>query len=141
MCAMIPMFRVRASGYSRSTRSLPDPPGCRPLTSCVASTTSTFSAGGATSSPPHQTPGPRARHQRFPRSPSVVRERLVRLRHLVHVLTPLHRGALALGGVHDLAHQALGHRVLLAGPRVVHQPPERERGAPGRPDLHWDLVV
>src|SRR3990170_2128936 len=125
---MIPMFRVLASGYSRITRPLPGPPR-RCSTFSTVSATSIFSAGVAISepshvglplrclSPPRGTPGPSARPRCARRSPSVVRERLVRLRHLVHVLAPLDRDALAVGGVHELAHQTVGHRVLLAAPR------------------------
>src|SRR5216117_1960772 len=141
MCATIPMFRVRASGYSRSTRSLRDPPGWRPLTSCAASTTSILSAEVAISPPPPPAPGSRARHERFLRSPSVMRERLVRLGHLVHVLAPLDGGPLALGGVHDLPYQSVGHGMLLTGAGVIHQPAQRERGASGGPNLHRHLLV
>src|SRR5213076_3088351 len=34
----------------------------------------------------------------------------------------------AAGGVHDLAHQTVGHGVLATRPRVVHQPPQGQRG-------------
>src|SRR5512141_788 len=144
MWPMIPMFRVRTSGSSRLTRLLPAPrwePSGLPVFSTV-SDTSTFSAGVAMPiDPPHEKPGPgRARPRAAPRSPSVVRERSVRLRHLVHVLAPLDRDALPGGGVHDLAHQAVRHRVLLARARVVHEPPQRERGAAGRAYLDRDLV-
>src|SRR5262245_37347423 len=141
MSAMIPMFRVLARGYSRITSSLPGRVPRR-VTFAAASATSTFSAGTAISDSPHGTPGPiRARPRCARRSPSVVRERAVRLRHLVHVLAPLDRDALSIGGVHDLPDQALGHRMLLARTRVVHDPPHRERRSPRRPNLHRNLVV
>src|SRR5436853_2905804 len=132
MCAMIPMFRVRASGYSRLTSApLPDPPVCWPFSifSAVSATDSRSFAGVAISDPAHRTPGPRARLGGAHRSPSVVREGAVRLRHLVHVLATLHRDAVALGGVHDLPDQPLGHRVLCALAREVREPTERERRA------------
>src|SRR5262245_20571325 len=138
---MIPMFRVLASGYSRITSSLPGPVP-RPVTFSTVSATSTLSAGTAISDPPHESPGSmRARQRNASRSPSIMRERPVRLRHLVHVLAPLDGDPLAVGGVHDLPDESLGHRVLLAGTRVVHDPAHRERRPPGRPDLHRHLVV
>src|SRR6266571_6075244 len=145
---MIPMFRVLASGYSRMTRPpLPGDPPCRSLVTCAASATSpsSFSAGTAIATvPSRDSPGSRGARPRSPRrspsSPAVVRERLVRLGHLVHVLAPLHRRALAARGVHQLADQALGHGVLAARASVVHEPSKRERRAPGRAHLHWDLV-
>ena len=44
--------------------------------------------------------------------PAVVGEGLVGLGHLVHVLAALHARAEAVGGVEDLVHQPLGHRLL-----------------------------
>src|SRR5436853_7258038 len=113
---MIPMFRVRASGYSRMTSPpLPDPPVCCPFSifCAVSATDSRSFAGVAISDPAHRTPGPRARLGGARRSPSIVCEGAVRLRHLVHVLSALHRDTIAQRGVHDLPDQALGHRVLL----------------------------
>src|SRR5215213_10671544 len=74
------------------------------------------------------------------RSPAVVREGLVGLGHLVGVLTTLHSGAEAVGGVQDLVHQALGHRLLTAGGGVADQPAQRERHRPGAAHLDGDLV-
>src|SRR6266545_3782529 len=125
MCAMIPMLRVRASGYSRRTSCLPAPLACRrtcAVSATVSSSSSSFLAGVLTPSPP------------------VVGERLVGLSHLVDVLAALHRAALPVRRVHDLADQPLGHRVLAALPRVVHQPADGERGPPGPLDLDRDLV-
>src|SRR2546422_404544 len=102
MWAMIPMFRVRTSGYSRMTRGLPVPPGARLVASLTASIVPSFLAGVPIATSPSS------------QSPSVVSERLVRFGHLVHVLAALHRGALATSSVHDLRHQAIGHRMLLA---------------------------
>ena len=47
--------------------------------------------------------------------PAVVRVRLVGLGHLLHVVTTLHRGTEAVGGVHDLVGEALCHGLLAAG--------------------------
>src|SRR5690606_39091705 len=73
-------------------------------------------------------------------SPAVVREGLVGLRHLVGVLAALHAGAKAIGGVEDLVHQALGHRLFATRPRVADQPPQCECGAAAGPDLDRHLV-
>src|SRR3954468_12062154 len=143
MCAMIPMFRVLVSGYSRMIRSLPDPLRCSTLG--AASATSIFLAGVATTRPRcsrayrSSATGPTTVRPR--RLPPVVSERAVRLRHLVHVLAPLHRDALAVRGVHQLGDEAVRHRVLLARAGVVDQPPQRERRAAVRLDLDRDLVV
>src|SRR3954451_220627 len=148
MWAMIPIFRVRPSGYSRMTRPPPLPDGCcwRSFVTCATSATSSsnLSAGTATfSSPLSQVPGPQgARLRSFLRcSPSVVGERAVGVRHLVEVLTALDRRALPVGRVHDLRHEALAHRVLPALTREVHEPPQGERRSPGRTDLDRHLVA
>src|SRR5213594_602369 len=109
MWAMIPMFRVRASGYSRMTRALPAPP-VRLTVSRAACATLTSSAAVATRLPP------------------VVGERLVRFRHLVHVLPPFHRRSLPGGRAQELAGHGIGHRVLAPMPSVVHRPARRSHG-------------
>src|SRR6187455_1770808 len=138
MWAMMPMLRVRASGYSRI--SSPFAPFV--LTSCSVVATCIVSAGTAINGPPSSENRPRkAGSVNLRRSPPVMRERLVRLGHLVHVLASLDRGARAVGGVHDLRGQALGQGVLTAGAAVGHQPPQRERGAARRLDLDRYLVT
>src|SRR5512141_2030978 len=135
MCAMMPMLRVRARGYWRMSSAFPF------LTSCSVCPTCIFSAGLAIRLAPSQRkPGPGAGSTTARRpSPAVMRVGLVGLRHLVHVFAALHRGAGAVRRVHDLGHEALGHRVLAAGAAVVHEPAQRERGAARRPDLDRDL--
>src|SRR5215213_3086355 len=118
MWAMMPMLRVRARGYSRTSSPLPF------LTSwSVAATFDRSSFVGSAGA-----------------LPAVVREGAVGLRHLVHVLAPLDRGARTVGGVHDLGAEALGHRVLATGAREVHEPAHRERRAALRLDLDRHLV-
>src|SRR5947208_1519762 len=66
------------------------------------------------------------------RLPAVVRERLVRLGHLVHIVAALDRGPRGVHGVHELARQTVGHAVLAPLPGVPHQPADGEGGgAPG----------
>src|SRR5436190_11275817 len=73
-------------------------------------------------------------------SPAVVGEGLVGLGHLVGVLALLHRGTEAVGGVEDLVHQALGHRLLTTVRGVPDQPAQRQRGPTCSLDLDRDLV-
>src|SRR5579875_1859476 len=73
-------------------------------------------------------------------SPAVVREGLVRLGHLVGVLTPLDGGAEAVARVEQLVHQPLGHRLLAALPGVPDQPAQRQGGAAAGPHLDRHLV-
>src|SRR3954447_5356632 len=140
MWAMIPMLRVRARGYSRTSSPLPPF-----LTSCSVVATSIFLAGTAIRRPPlpqalQRKPAPGGGSRAALPSPAVVGEGAVRLGHLVHVLASLHRGAGAVGGVHDLGDESLRHRVLAPRAREVHEPAHRERGAALRLDLDRDLV-
>src|SRR5438105_9688274 len=73
------------------------------------------------------------------RLPAVVGEGLVRLRHLVRVLTPLDAGAETVARVEQLVHEALGHRLLPPVPGVGDDPAQRERGAPGGTHLDRHL--
>src|SRR3954462_14762798 len=83
-----------------------------------------------------------ARGAVFPsrRSPAVVGEGLVGLGHLVGVLALLHSGTEAVGGVEDLVHQALGHRLLTTVGGVAHEPAQGQRGAAAGLDLDRHLV-
>src|SRR3954452_24426367 len=74
------------------------------------------------------------------RLPAVVGEGLVRLRHLVGVLAPLHGGAEAVARVEQFVHQALGHRLLTTPAAVLDEPAQAEGGAPRGTDLDRDLV-
>src|SRR5438270_7482040 len=117
MCAMIPMLRVRARGYSRITSSLS-------LPLCLLASTAIFSAGCAIGSA----------------LPPVVSERLVRLCHLVKVFLALDRRAGVVRGIDQLCSEPIRHRLLLAAAAVLHQPPQREgRRAPAR-YFHRNLV-
>src|SRR3954447_1039204 len=139
MWAMMPMLRVRDSGYSRTSSPLPPF-----LVSCSVVATSIFLAGTAIRrSPrcvPHRKPAPGGGSRVALPSPAVVSEGPVRLGHLVDVLAPLDRGAGPVGGVHDLRDESLGHRVLAPRAREVHEPAHRERGAALRLDLDRHLV-
>src|ERR1700733_7042727 len=69
-----------------------------------------------------------------------VREGFVRLGHLVGVFLALDRRAHAVGGVHQLAGELLGHALAAPAPRVADDPAARERLAPVVADLHRHLV-
>src|SRR5688500_775806 len=110
MWAMIPMLRVWLRGNSRIAGPPPFTSLSGGLCCCCC-----FSAASAMTSFIHLLP-------------AVVRERLVRFGHLVHVLAALDRGPGATGCVEDLAGQTIGHAAFatLAGER--HQPPDGKRG-------------
>src|SRR5664280_2267742 len=110
MCAMMPMLRtlLRSVRTSSATVSF----------SHVGSGRRVAPAGGCVCPCPGWVPSDG--HPR--RSPAVVRERSVGLGHLVGVLALLDRGAEAVRGVEDLVHEALGHGLLAALPRVADQP-------------------
>src|SRR5688572_8544471 len=117
MCAMMPMLRtlLRSVVMSTATESL------SPLEELVGG------GGGAPRGAPR-------------RSPAVVGEGLVGLGHLVGVLALLHSGTEAVGGVEDLVHEPLGHRLLTTVRGVADEPAQRERRAAGALDLDRDLV-
>src|SRR5688500_5915714 len=127
MCAMIPMFRVLASwamsaiAYSSFFRVRVRVPGITRAFPPAAGTGARRAPAGVL-------------------LPAVVREGLVGLGHLVRVLAPLDGGTEAVARVEQLVHEALGHRLLAAGPAVLDQPAEAERGAAGGADLDRDLV-
>src|SRR5216684_1163231 len=74
------------------------------------------------------------------RSPLVMTEGLVGLRHLVSLFLAPHRAAGVVHRVHELAREALGHRLPRALARGLDDPAHRERGATVRADLDRDLV-
>src|SRR6266700_2473352 len=72
--------------------------------------------------------------------PAVVGEGLVGLGHLVHVLAALDARAKAVGGVEDLVHQPLGHRLLTALPGERGEPAQRQSGAATSAHLDRHLI-
>src|SRR6266508_5551201 len=104
MCAMIPMLRVISRGYCRSTL----------LSSCF-------------SLPRRGRPGPAPPLVAWVSLPAIMGEGLVRLRHLVSVLSLLHRGPPFVGGVRQLGGELLGHAALAAAARSGDQPAHRQR--------------
>ena len=72
--------------------------------------------------------------------PAVVREGLVRLGHLVGVLTPLDGGAQAVGGVEDLVGEPFGHGALTAIASVSHEPADGEGVGASRSHLDGHLI-
>src|SRR6267143_2052918 len=72
--------------------------------------------------------------------PAVVREGLVRLRHLVRILALLHRVAAVVRRVHQLGGELLIHGLLAALFGVLDQPAHGERHPALLPHFHRDLV-
>src|SRR5580658_5308926 len=74
------------------------------------------------------------------RLPAVVREGLVGLGHLVHVLAALRRRTDPVRGVEDLVGETVGHRLLTPCLGVGGEPADRERRGATWAHLHRDLV-
>src|SRR5207245_2429517 len=102
MCAMIPMLRV-----SSSLNALPIAPETAffsPVRVATASLTpTTYSL------------------------PAVMRERLVRFRHAMHVFLLLHRSAARVRRVNQLVRELIHHGLTRAFPRILQQPANCER--------------
>src|SRR5436190_16926923 len=75
------------------------------------------------------------------RSPPVVREGLVGLRHPVEVVLALERAALLVEGVHDLARELLGHVLLAPVARERDEPANGQRASAALRHLDGHLVV
>ena len=74
------------------------------------------------------------------RLPAVVREGLVRLGHLVGVLTALDAGPQAVAGIHELRGELLAHAAAVALAGRVDQPAHAKADAPIGAHLDRDLV-
>ena len=72
--------------------------------------------------------------------PAEVGECLVGFGHLVGILALLHGAAGVVGGVHDLACQALGHGALTACAGVVGQPAQTQGLTAGGTNFHGNLI-
>src|SRR5712692_2185610 len=116
MCAMIPMLRV-----SSSLNALPIVPEAAFFSPTRVATVSL-------------TPTTHS-------LPAVIRERLVRFRHAVHVFLLLHRPATRIRRVNQLIRQLVHHRLARALPRILQQPANRQRLPPERIYFHRNLVV
>src|SRR6202171_2299053 len=75
------------------------------------------------------------------RLPPVMRERLVRLRHAVHIFLLLHRPAARIRRIDQLIRQLVHHRLARALPRILQQPANRQRLPAERVHFHRNLVV
>src|SRR3954465_9032554 len=75
-----------------------------------------------------------------PGLPAGLSEGLVRLSHLVSVLTTFDRGTKAVARIEQLVHQALGHGFLAALPGVHDDPPNSQRRAAAGLGLDGYLV-
>ena len=71
---------------------------------------------------------------------AVVRECLVRFRHLVRILTLLHSAAQIVARVQDLAGQALAQRLLAAGAGILGNPAQAQGLTTLRTDFHRHLI-
>src|SRR5262245_55009141 len=124
MCAMMPMLRSLARAASAAATVIPTSSRRRQNLSVLPSLTS----------------GCNADRLSAPRSPSVVREGLVRLGHLVRVLAPLDGGSEAVARVEQLVLQSLDHRLLPPGLGVLDEPAQPERCRPRWAHLNRHLV-
>src|SRR5262245_43897716 len=126
MCAMMPMLRVRSSGYCRSIDLFPtlllDRRRCRYPRRGHADG---VEAGA----------GP----DRY-ELPAVVRERLVGLGHAVSVLALLHGRPTVVRRVEELRRQPLVHGLLRARPGESDEPTHGQGGPALGPDLDRHLV-
>src|SRR6266404_9604509 len=73
--------------------------------------------------------------------PPVMRERLVRFRHAVHVFLLLHRSAARIRRIDQLIRELVHHRLARAFPRILQQPANRQRLPAERIHFHRNLVV
>src|SRR6267154_733529 len=73
--------------------------------------------------------------------PAIMRERLVRFRHAVHVFLLLHRPAARIRRVDQLIRELVYHRLARAFPRILQQPANRQRLPAERIYFHRHLVV
>src|ERR1700676_13758 len=77
----------------------------------------------------------------YPHLPAIVRKRLVRFRHAMHIFLLLHRSAPRIGGVNQFIRQLVDHRAARAFSRILQQPANRQRLSPERAYFHRHLIV
>src|SRR5271157_4679667 len=73
--------------------------------------------------------------------PSVMRERLVRFRHAMHIFFLLDGSAFAVGGVEQLVRQLFDHSLFAAAARIAHDPADRQRRPAVGSDFDRHLIV
>src|SRR6202022_4786017 len=73
--------------------------------------------------------------------PAIMRERLVRFRHAVHVFLLLHGPAARIRRVNQLIRELVHHGLACALPRILQQPAYRQRLPAERIHFHRNLVV
>src|ERR1019366_5687660 len=73
--------------------------------------------------------------------PPVMRERLVRFRHAMHVFFLLDGGAFTVRGVEQLIGQLVNHSLFAAAARIAHDPTDGQRRPAVRSDFNRHLVV
>src|SRR4029077_10941736 len=112
MCAMIPMLRVSSS--LNTLPIVPETAFFSPVRVATASLTKTT----------YSLPAP---FSQAPLLPAVMRERLVRFRHAVHVFLLLHGPAARVRRVNQLIRELVYHGLARALPRILQQPANRQR--------------
>src|SRR5882724_2069096 len=125
MCAMMPMFLQRSNGTVLATVFLYSFWGSKKFgveTPLAASPLA-------------------AKTRQASSLPSVMRERLVRFRHAVHIFFLLDGGALAVGGVEQFVRQLVDHSFFATTARIGHDPADRERCAAVGTNFNRHLVV
>src|SRR6266849_112095 len=129
MWAMMPMFLQRSNGTVLGTVFLCSSWGSEILSLVVSRS---LQESFASSSQPEARSCP---------LPPVMRERLVRFRHAMHVFLFLDGSALAVRGVEQFVRQFLDHSLFAAAARIAHDPADRQRRPPVRTDFDRHLVV
>src|SRR5882724_6248091 len=125
MCAMMPMFLQRSNGTVLATVFLYSFWGSKKFgveTPLAASPLA-------------------AKTRQASSLPSVMRERLVRFRHAVHIFFLLDGGALAVGGVEQFVRQLVDHSLFAATARIRHDPADCQGRPPVRTDFDRHLIV
>src|SRR5215472_16212304 len=135
MCAMMPMFLQRSNGTVLGTTNS----FWAPNLNCyvvVIPRRLLFS--------PKDLGARRANRSRVWRAsllPPVMRKRLVRFRHAMHIFFLLDGGAAAIGRVQQLIAQLVHHPLFATAPRITDDPADRQRGSPIGIHLDRHLIV
>src|SRR5579872_387318 len=119
MCAMMPMFLQRSNGT-------------------VLGTTNSF-LGSVICFCHLETRRLRLRIYAF--LPAVMRKRLVRFRHAMHIFLLLDGGAAAVGGIQQFIAQLVNHALFATGAGIADDPANRQRRSAIGINLNRNLIV